>query len=79
MKKIKIDMTVFDMIEMYPETKGLLVKVGLDGVANPLMLRTVGKKMTVKKGAKTKKIPWQDVVSLFEEHDFVFIEEEYNE
>lgn len=75
LKEIKLTMSVYDMIEMYPETKKLLIQLGLNGVENPLMLRTAGKKMTVEKGAKFKKIPWQDVVTLFETHQFKFVKE----
>lgn len=75
LKEIKLTMSVYDMIEMYPETKKLLIELGLNGVENPLMLKTAGKKMTVEKGAKLKKIPWQDVVTLFETHQFKFVKE----
>lgn len=79
MIEIKLDTTVFQLVERYPQTKELLIELGLDGVANPLMLRTAGKKMTVKKGAKMKRIPWSDVTSLFEQHHFIFEEEDDNE
>ena len=74
MKSISLEMTVFDMIEKYPETKELLAMIGLNGVENPLMLKTAGKKMTIQKGAKLKKIPWEDVVTLFEKYNFTFKE-----
>lgn len=74
MKEIGIDMTVFQMIETYPETKELLIELGLTGIENPLMLRTAGKKMTLKKGAQLKKIKWENVVALFLEHGFEFKE-----
>lgn len=76
MKKINCNMSVFDMIEQYPESKNLLVLLGLNGVENPLMLRTAGKKMTLRKGAKLKKIPWETVVKLFETNGFILEEEE---
>lgn len=79
MKEIATDMTVFEMIDTYPETKELLINLGLDGVENPLMLRTAGKKMTIQKGAKLKKIPWENVEILFSEHGFIFKEERNNE
>ena len=79
MKEITTNMTVFQMIEIYPETKELLIDLGLNGVENPLMLRTAGKKMTIQKGAQFKKIPWEKVEILFNEHGFVFKEETNNE
>lgn len=74
MKTISLEMTVFDMVEKYPETKELLVMIGLNGVENPLILKTAGKKMTLQKGAKLKKIPWEEVVNLFRKYDFTFEE-----
>ncbi len=75
MTKISKETTVFDLIETYPKIKNILIELGLNGVENPLMLRTAGKKMTVFKGAKMKKISWADVVNKFQENGFIFEEE----
>lgn len=76
MIKLSRETTVFDLIETYPEIKDILIDLGLNGVENPLMLRTAGKKMTVFKGAKMKKIPLETVVNKFQEKGFIFNEEE---
>lgn len=75
MNLLKYDQTVFELIEKYPEIKEALIEVGLDGVTNPLLLKTAGKKMTIVTGAKTKKIPWEKVVEVFNHHGFKFEEE----
>lgn len=75
MSVLKKNQSVFDLIQAYPELKDIFVQLGLDGVTNPLVLKTAGKKMTLEKGAKMKKIPWEKVVMTFEQAGFIFEED----
>lgn len=50
-KKIDINKTIFEIIKDNPEIKDKLIDLGFKGLSNPLMLKTMGKKMSIRRGA----------------------------
>jgi hypothetical protein len=44
-----------------------MVDMGLDGVTNPSLLNTVGRFMTLEKGAKMKHIPLAELIAKLEQ------------
>lgn len=45
--------------------------LGFADITNPIMLNTVGKIMTIKKGAKMKGISLEKIESVFRENNFI--------
>ena len=49
--KIDINKTVFDLIEENSELKDILTEIGFKGLDNPLLIKTMAKKTSLKRGA----------------------------
>jgi hypothetical protein len=62
--------SVYVLIKAYPEIKDIMKLLGFDSIVNPVMLNTVGKKMTIKKGASMRKIELQEIIVKFKEYGF---------
>lgn len=60
-KTLDLDKTVAELIEEYPELKGILADLGFKGVTNPVALKTLARNMTLPKGAEKLGIPLDDV------------------
>jgi hypothetical protein len=69
-KTISLDQTIFDLITNYPEAKAVMVELGFENITNPLMLKTVGKVMTLRKGAQMKHIDLQKIIDTFLQYSF---------
>ncbi len=54
-------MTIYQLVSSNPELKEILVTLGFKDIAKPIMLQTVGKIMTLKKGALMKHIEYQEI------------------
>lgn len=50
-KKIDINKTISEIIKDNPEIKDKLIEIGFKGISNPIMLKTMGKKMSLRRGA----------------------------
>lgn len=77
MKKI-IDLTrpVYELIREHPEIVEIMKDLGFDNIANPAMLNTVGRIITIPKGAAMKKIDMALIAKEFEAHGFEIINKE---
>lgn len=51
-------------------------EIGFENITNPGMINTVGKFMTISKGASIKKIPMGKVIEAFNKHGYVIKEKE---
>jgi len=74
-KKINLDQTAFELIANYPELKELLFELGFKDIIKPLMLASVGKIMTLRKGALMRGVSLATIVDKLEENDFIVTEE----
>ena len=61
-KKLDLNKTVFELTEQYPELIDIMTKLGFTEITKKPVLHSVGKIMTIPKGAKMKNIPMMDVV-----------------
>ncbi|MCC6093534.1 MAG: DUF438 domain-containing protein, partial [Eubacterium sp.] len=61
-KKIDFSKSVYELVKEYPELSGILSGVGFTEITKPAMLSSVGRVMTIPKGAKMKNISMMDVV-----------------
>lgn len=75
---IQIDKTrkVADLISTYPEIKPIMIELGFKDLANPVALQTVGKIMTLEKGAQIKGIPWEKIQAAFAAHGYELASQE---
>ena len=62
-KSIDFGRSVYELVTEYPELAEIMDKLGFSEVKKPAMLHSVGKLMTIPKGAKMKGIEMLDVVS----------------
>ncbi|MDO5016429.1 MAG: DUF438 domain-containing protein [Eubacteriales bacterium] len=74
-KQIDLNKTVYELTKAYPELIDIMVDLGLTEVAKPAMLHSVGKIMTLPKGAKMKNIPMLDVVIALQAKGFQLVGE----
>ena len=51
-KKIDINKAIYDLVNHDDKLKKDLIGLGFKNLSNPLMLKTIGKKMSIRRGAK---------------------------
>ena len=56
-KKIDLTKTVFELVTEYPELIDIMASLGFSEITKKVVLNSVGKLMTIPKGAKMKNIP----------------------
>lgn len=61
-KKLDLDKTVYELTEQYPELVDIMAELGFTEITKKSVLHSVGKIMTIPKGANIKKIPMKDVI-----------------
>lgn len=61
MIKINPNDTVYSICKTYPEIKNILASIGFTRIVKMGMLESVGKFMTLKKGAQLKKISLESI------------------
>jgi hypothetical protein len=71
MKQIDLKKSVYELCQEYPELLELLNDIGFHDIQKPGMLNTVGRFMTIPKGATAKKIDLDLIKKELEKHDFV--------
>lgn len=69
-KIISAKTSIFELTENYPEIPEIMVLLGFSDILKPMMLQTAGRYMNLEKGARLKKIRWEDLVEFFAEHGF---------
>ncbi|MBR2824919.1 MAG: DUF438 domain-containing protein [Solobacterium sp.] len=69
-KVIDLNKTVFELITEYPEMKDIMIELGFQEITNPTTLKTMGKIITIPKGAKINKIPMDKIISSFTSKGF---------
>lgn len=69
-KMIDLDKTVYELTEQYPELPGIMKEMGFLGIANPVMLNTMGRVMTIPKGCEKMGIDLKEVKKTLREKGF---------
>ncbi len=72
-KTIDLKKTVLQLCEENPELKGIMAELGFEQVLSPAMLNTVGRIMTIPKGALMKEIDLGKIVSVLEEKGYTVL------
>jgi uncharacterized protein len=69
-KTIDLAKTVYELTEQYPELSGIMKEIGFLGIANPVMLNTMGRIMTIPKGCEKMGIDLSDVKKTLRDKGF---------
>ena len=64
-KKLDLSKSVYDLVKEYPEVTDIMKELGFSEITNKVMLNSVGKIMTIPKGAKMKGVSMVDIVGAF--------------
>ncbi|MDD6222700.1 MAG: DUF438 domain-containing protein [Lachnospiraceae bacterium] len=70
MKTIDLNRSVYELVTEYPELADIMADLGFTEIKKPAMLHSVGKLMTLPKGAKMKGIPMTSVITSLMENGF---------
>jgi hypothetical protein len=76
MNKLDLNKTVYELCKEYPELPQILADLGFQDITKPGMITTVGRFMTIPKGAKMKKIDLTSIIQTLTERGF---QVDYNE
>lgn len=69
-KTIDFGRSIYELVTEYPEFADVMAELGFTEIKKPAMLHSVGRLMTIPKGAKMKNIPMEKVVLALMEHGF---------
>lgn len=75
MKIISLHEKVFNVVHQYPETRQIIIDLGLVHLKDDAMLFTAGKIMTLAKAARRHNLTYEDFKEAFESHGFSLKEE----
>ena len=76
MKNINVDEPVANLIEKFPNIKNILKDLGFIEITNPIALSTVGKMVSLKKGAEIKNIDLDLIKEKLREEGFNLVDVE---
>ncbi|MBR3018352.1 MAG: DUF438 domain-containing protein [Clostridia bacterium] len=74
-KQLDLNRSVFELAQEYPELIEIMANLGFSEITKKPVLHSVGKIMTISKGAKMKGIPMGKILDAFHAHDFEVIGE----
>lgn len=69
-KQVDLNKSVYELCSQYPEIKEIMQEIGFKDIANPAMLNTAGRFMTIAKGAVMKNIDMDEIKQAFEAKGF---------
>jgi hypothetical protein len=75
MTSIDITQTIQSLVSQFPDLKDILFDLGFKDVVKPGMLQTVGRFMTLSKGAELKGISLDLIKETFNQHGYHITEE----
>ncbi|CCJ33218.1 MULTISPECIES: DUF1858 domain-containing protein [Caloramator] len=74
MKRIDFKRNLKDLVEEYPEIVGIMQRLGFTEIVKPGMLNTVGRVMTIPKGAMLRGFDIEKIKNEFIKNGFEIIE-----
>lgn len=69
-KIIDLKDTIQALSKKYPEFPTIMQELGFENIADPKMIATVGRFMTIEKGAAMKKISMDQIRKVFASHGY---------
>ena len=73
---IDLSKSVYELSREYPDLVRVLDEIGFHDITKPGMLASVGRFMTIPKGATAKKIDRNHILEMLYEHGFEVMNEE---
>lgn len=70
-KVISLTDSIYSLVSKYEEVIGIMKTLGFEGMTNKKTINTVGRIMTLKKGAAFKSIDIKKIKDEFEKHNFI--------
>lgn len=67
---IDLNNSVYDLVTAHPEVADVLYKIGLEDIKKPGILNTMGRFVTIPKGAAMKKVPLEQIITELENQGF---------
>jgi len=64
---------LYELVGKHPEIKEIMVELGFKDIVKPGMLQSVGRVMTIEKGARMKSIDLALIKRTLEEHGFLLV------
>lgn len=77
-KIIDLSKSVYELCMNDPEVIDIMKTLGFDNITGKGTLNTVGRVMTIPKGAKMKNIPLQEIIKAFEKEGYTILPKEDN-
>lgn len=74
-KKLDLNKSVFILTQEYPELIDIMAELGFTEITQKAMRHSIGKMVTIPKGAKMKNIPMTKIVMTLMEHGFELVGE----
>ena len=72
-KMLDLNKSVYELTQEYPEVGEIMASLGFTDITKKAMLMSVGRVMTIPKGAKMKGIAMERIVEAFKQNGFVFL------
>lgn len=60
-KTIDLSKTVYELVQEFPELVEVMKEIGFSAIANPAMLKTAGRVMTIPKGAAMRGLDIENI------------------
>ncbi len=73
MNTIDLNLPVAQVVEAHPEILELLIELGFKPLANPLMRQTLGRKVSIRQGAKLQGVDLQRICQTLEYNGYQVI------
>lgn len=70
-KTISLTDSIYNIVKKYEEVIEIMVILGFEGMTNKKTINSVGRIMSLSKGAKFKKIDIKIIKDEFEKHGFI--------
>jgi hypothetical protein len=72
-KEIDLNKSIYELCSQHPEIVQIMQEIGFKDIANPAMLNTAGRFMTIAKGAAMKNIDIDIIKQAFEARGFILL------
>lgn len=74
-KKVSLDDTIYEIAEKYADFPEVMSEIGFQDIMKPMMLQTAGRYMTLRKGAKLKKIDMNRIRTVLTDNGYELTED----
>ena len=73
-KTIDLSKTVYELVQEFPELVEVMKEIGFSAIANPAMLKTAGRVMTIPKGAAMRGLDIENIIAELRKRGYSIME-----